>query len=165
MLIKFALILFILAIIFFIGEFTRKKGFHNLKITRSLDRDRMNIGEEFTLTTTIENNKRLPISFLTLSEKMPTEIEFVSASNQFKEGTDLWHLSKYTISYYERKRRVYKLKCNQRGAYVLGDIKVTVGDLFGFSAETSLREDFLEFLVYPRVVNFNNLVILKNLAV
>ena len=70
--------------------------------------------------------------------------------------TDLWHLSKYTISWYERKRRIYKLKCNQRGAYVLRDIKVTVGDLFGFSAESSLKEDFLEFLVYPKLININN---------
>jgi uncharacterized protein (DUF58 family) len=156
MFIRFALILAILTIIFFIGEFTRKKGFDNLKISRSIDKDRIMPGEEFTLTTTIENNKRLPISFLTLSEKMPIAIEFVSDSNQFKEGTDLWHLSKYTISWYERKRRIYKLKCNQRGAYILRDINVTVGDLFGFSAETILKEDFLEFLVYPKLMSIEN---------
>jgi len=155
MFIQFALILAILAIIFFVGEFTRKKGFDNLKISRSIDKDRMSPGEEFTLTTTIENNKRLPISFLTLSEKMPAAIEFVADSDQYKDGTDLWHLSKYTIGWYERKRRIYKLKCNQRGAYVLRDIKVTVGDLFGLSAESSLEEDFLEFLVYPKLMNIN----------
>ena len=156
MFIRFALILAILGIIFLIGEFTRKRGFDNLKISRSIDKDRIMLGEEFTLTTTIENNKRLPISFLTLSEKMPMAIEFASDSNQVKEGTDLWHLSKYTISWYERKRRIYKLKCNQRGAYILRDINVTVGDLFGFSVETILEEDFLEFLVYPRLMNIEN---------
>jgi uncharacterized protein (DUF58 family) len=156
MFIRFILILAILTIIFFIGEFTRKKGFDNLKISRTIDKDRMSPGEEFTLTTTIENNKRLPISFLTLSEKMPVAIEFVSDSNMSTEGDHLWHLSKYNISWYERKRRIYKLKCNQRGAYILRDINVTVGDLFGFSAETSLREDFLEFLVYPSLISFNN---------
>lgn len=156
MFIRFALILAILTIIFFIGEFTRKKGFDNLKISRSIDKDRIMPDEEFILTTTIENNKRLPISFLTLSEKMPIAIEFVSDNNQFKEGTDLWHLSKYTISWYERKRRIYKLKCSQRGAYILRDINVTVGDLFGFSAETITTEDFLEFLVYPKLINIEN---------
>lgn len=156
MLIRFALILTILTIIFFIGEFTRKKGFDNLNISRTIDKDRMSLGEEFTLTTIIENNKRLPISFLTISEKMPTAIEFVSDSNQFTDGADLWHLSKYTIGWYERKKRVYKLKCNQRGAYVLRDINVTVGDLFGFSAESMPKEDFLEFLVYPKLMNINN---------
>ena len=156
MFIQFALILAILTIVFFIGEFTRQKGFDNLIISRSIDKDRIMPGEEFTLTTTIENNKRLPISFLTLSEKMPMAIEFVSDSNQFKEGTDLWHLSKYTISWYERKRRIYKLKCNHRGAYVLRDINVTVGDLFGFSAETIPKEDFLEFLVYPKLISIEN---------
>jgi len=156
MFIRFALILAILGIIFLIGEFTRKRGFDNLKISRSIDKDRIMPGEEFTLTTTIENNKRLPISFLTLSEKMPMAIEFASDSNQVKEGTDLWHLSKYTISWYERKRRIYKLKCNQRGAYILRDINVTVGDLFGFSVETIPEEDFLEFLVYPRLMNIDN---------
>lgn len=156
MFIRFALILAILTIIFFIGEFTRKRGFDNLKISRSIDKDRIMPGEEFMLTTTIENNKRLPISFLTLSEKMPIDIEFVSDNNQFKEGTELWHLSKYNIGWYERKRRVYKLKCNQRGAYILRDINVTVGDLFGFSAETIATEDFLEFLVYPKLMSIKD---------
>jgi uncharacterized protein (DUF58 family) len=156
MFIRFALILVILTIIFFIGEFTRKKGFDNLKISRNIDKDRLSIGEEFTITTTIENNKRLPISFLTLSEKIPAAIEFVADNNQYKDGADLWHLSKYTISWYERKRRTYKLKCNQRGAYVLKDIRVMVGDLFGYSTETMLVEDFLEFLVYPEIIDINN---------
>ncbi|GCD12502.1 DUF58 domain-containing protein [Clostridium tagluense] len=156
MFIQFALILAILTIIFFIGEYTRKKGFDNLKISRNIDKDRVLPGEEFRLTTTIENNKRLPISFLMLSEKMPGDIEFVSDSNKFKEGADLWHLSKYTISWHERKRRICKLKCNKRGAYILRDINVTVGDLFGRSAETVAVEDFLEILVYPRLINMNN---------
>lgn len=153
MFIQFAVILVILTIIFFIGDYTRKRGFDNLQISRSIDKNRVNPGEEFTLTTIIENNKRLPISFLTLSEKMPEAIEFISDSNQFKDGSDLWHLSKYTISWYERKRRIYKLKCNKRGAYILRDINVTVGDIFGFSAESSLREDFLELLVYPKLIS------------
>lgn len=156
MFIRFALILAILTIIYLIGEFTRKKGFDNLKISRNVDKDRIMPGEEFTITTIIENNKRLPISFLMLSEKMPAAIEFVSESNKFKEGVDLWHLSKYTISWYERKKRIYKLKCNVRGAYILRDIKVTVGDLFGFSVESKSVEDFLEFLVYPKLININN---------
>ena len=98
MFIQFALILVILAIIFFIGDYTRKRGFDNLEISRSIDKDRINPGEEFTLTTTIENNKRLPISFLTLSEKMPEAIEFVLYNDQFRDGTDLWYLSKYSRS-------------------------------------------------------------------
>jgi len=156
MFIQFALILSILTIIFFIGEVTRKKGFDNLKISRSINKDRLLPGEEFTLTTTVENNKRLPISFLMVSEKMPADIEFVSDRDRFKEGANLWHISKYNISWYERKRRIYKLKCNVRGAYILRDINVTIGDLFGYSTETKRVEDFLEFLVYPKLININN---------
>ena len=111
MFIRFAVIVSILIIILLVSEFTRKKGFNNLKISRNIDKDRVMPGEEFTLTTTIENNKRLPISFLMLSQKMPTAIEFISDSERFKEGTELWHISKYTIGWYERKRRIYKLKC------------------------------------------------------
>jgi len=156
MFIQFILILAILAIIFFISEFTREKGFDKLKISRNIDKDRLLPGEEFTLTTTIENNKRLPISFLMLSEKMPAAIKFVSEGNKFKDGADLWHLSKYTISWYERKRRIYKLKCDARGAYVLRDMNVTVGDLFGISAQSKPVEDYLEFLVYPKLISMNN---------
>ncbi|MGH4119413.1 DUF58 domain-containing protein [Clostridium sp.] len=157
MFIRFALMLSILAIIALIAEFTRRKGFCNLKITRSISKDRMIPGEEFTLTTTIENNKRLPISFLTLKEKMPTAIEFVSDTVKASKGDDLWRLSKYTIGWYQRKRRTYKLKCSHRGTYVLKDIDVTVGDLFGYSSETKTVGDFLEFLVYPEIININDL--------
>lgn len=156
MFIRFAVIVSILIIILLVGEYTRKKGFNNLKISRSIDKDRVMSGEEFTLTTTIENNKRLPISFLMLSQKIPMAIEFISDSEKFKQESELWHISKYTISWYERKRRIYKLKCNKRGAYIIRDITVTIGDLFGFSAETMAVEDFLEILAYPKLINIDN---------
>jgi len=156
MFIRFTVIVSILIIILLVGEFTRKKGFINLNISRNIDKERVMPNEEFTLTTTIENNKRLPISFLMLSQKMPEAIEFVSESDEFKQDTELWHISKYTIGWYERKRRIYKLKCKKRGAYVIRDMTVTIGDLFGFSAETMAMEDFLEILVYPRLINMKN---------
>jgi uncharacterized protein (DUF58 family) len=157
MFIRFALIISILATIALTSEFTKKKGFSNLKITRSINKDRIIPYEEFTLTTTIENNKWLPISFLTLREKMPSAIEFVSDNVKASKGDDLWLLSKYTIGWYQRKRRTYKLRCNLRGTYVLKGIDVTVGDLFGYSAVTKTVGDFLEFLVYPEIININNL--------
>ncbi|MGK0465488.1 hypothetical protein [Clostridium sp.] len=58
MFIRFALMLSIVAIIALIGEFTRRKGFSNLKITRSINKNRMKPHEEFTLTTTIEDSPR-----------------------------------------------------------------------------------------------------------
>lgn len=136
----------------YIGYKTRTKGFDNLKVFRVVENNRIVEGESFKITTVIENNKYLPISFLAISEKIPYGITYSGEKLDFKDGNSLWHISKYSIRWFERRRRTYTLIGVNRGTYLIKDMSITIGDIFGFSVDTKEVEDFIEVLVYPKLI-------------
>lgn len=151
MIIRLICIYFIYVFIVTIGELTKKKGFEKLKIIREIEKNRVFEGESFTIQTVVENNKWLPVSFLLLKEKMVNTFQYEEGANCVKEGINLFHFSKYSISKYERRKRSYTIKAEKRGTYIIKDIELTIGDIFGFSAESKELIDYKEILVYPRV--------------
>jgi uncharacterized protein (DUF58 family) len=154
-----AYFVFVFAAIFLVvfGEITRKKSFQRLLIKRSCDKEYVYPGEEFKLTTTVENNKWLPISFLYIEEEMPVEIvRATQESYEFRTNHN-YYLSSYSISWHERIKRSYKAVINRRGVYCIRNMHVSVGDLLGFSYTTQPWEDFLEIAVFPEVKDFKTL--------
>lgn len=141
-----------------IGRVTRAKGFNKLTIRRQSDKVLVNQGDTFKITTIIENNKLLPLSFMVMKEKIPGNIPRCKADYDFSErGLYLYYLSKFTVLWYERMKRTYEYKAEKRGTYLLKEIEVAIGDIFGFSSTTEDLEDFLEVVVLPRVVPLKQL--------
>jgi uncharacterized protein (DUF58 family) len=139
-----------------ISNITKKIGFKKLKIEREVDNPRIFEGEVFSIKTTVENNKLLPISFLVINEVIPNGIKFNSEVVSYKYGSQLCHISRYKIGWYERRKRTYELVAQKRGAYILKNIQITVGDIFGLSAESIDTENYVEVLVYPRLRNISS---------
>ena len=112
-------------------------------------------GEEFKITTIIENNKWLPISYLRIEEVLPIELPRVSDENSpFKSNLKLYYTSKYSVLWFERIKRTHTNKGVKRGVYNIKDIHISIGDAFGFSSISAKQEDTNEILVYPRLVSF-----------
>lgn len=139
-----------------ISNITKKRGFKKLKIEREIDNPRIFEGEVFSIKTTVENNKLLPISFLVINEVIPNGIKFNSEVFSYKYGSQLCHISRYKIGWYERRKRTYELVAQKRGTYILKNIQITVGDIFGLSAQSIDIENYLEVLVYPRLRNISS---------
>lgn len=156
MFVRFVFIILVIGLLIFLGEMNQRRGFNNLKFTRSLEKNKVIVGEEFSIKTTLENNKRLPVAFLIVSEKVPNELKYIDTSSCIKNGVNICHLSKYNISGFQRVKRTYTLKADKRGAYSLRDIEITVGDIFGFSAETKEEENFSEVVIYPKIQDINS---------
>lgn len=153
---KLILIAIISWIMIEISNITKKKGFKKLEIKREIDNPIIFEGEVFSIKTTVENNKRLPISFLVINEVIPEGIIFNNEVVSYKYGNQLCHISRYNIGWYERRKRTYELVAEKRGTYILKNIQITVGDIFGLSAESIEAENFLEILVYPRLRNISS---------
>lgn len=146
------MLIFVMAwIIIGISNITKKNGFKKLRINREIENHRIFEGDVFSIKTTVENAKRLPISFLVLEEVLPKGISFKNEVVSYRNGSQLCHVSRYSIGWYERRKRIYELIADKRGAYLLKNIQITVGDIFGLSAETIETENYTEFLVYPKV--------------
>lgn len=143
--------------IIYLGKMTRIKGFENLNIKRVVEKNTVKIGEEFKITTIIENNKLLPISFLILKEYMPKSIKYINSYKASKDGMNFVYESNYAIGSHERVKRTYKIVANKRGTYVIRDMECAIGDIFGLSYNNKEFEDISEILVYPREININKI--------
>ena len=150
---------FIILLILLLGlaEYTRQRGFDKLTITRESDKLAVSEGEEFKISINIENNKWLPISFLLLREKIPGNIEAAldEALSRYTEFN--YHITRCNISWFERIKRSYAYKAHKRGTYLLREIEVSIGDMFGFFSRDVVIEDYLELLVYPRLLDLNKI--------
>lgn len=153
---KLIVIMLILCMMIEISNVTKKKGLEKLKIKRELDNNKIFEGETFSIKTIVENNKLLPVSFLVINEIIPKGIDFANEVMSYRDGNNLCHISRYNIGWFERRKRTYELIAEKRGAYILKDIGITVGDIFGLSTESLETENYLEILVYPRVKEISN---------
>jgi uncharacterized protein (DUF58 family) len=145
--------LFIIILLIIFAEFTREKGFEKLTVKREVLKTEVMENENFNITIVVENNKWLPISFLLLKEAIPSDLGFVEQDGQFTKEDSIYHVSRLNVLWYERLKRSYTVKAKKRGAYLIKDIKVTIGDFFGFLTKDKDYEDYMELLVYPRLID------------
>jgi uncharacterized protein (DUF58 family) len=153
---EYLIFIFIGAVLFLVADITRKSGFDRLTIDRYINKNKLNINEEFTITTVVENKKRLSISYLNLKQALPSN---VILSKSF-EGEDLY---KFKIGKNQRIKRSVKGKISKRGVYLFDGIEASVGDMFGFSFNTKKFDNYNEVIVYPKLVAIENFKV-KNLG-
>ncbi|MEG1256137.1 DUF58 domain-containing protein [Clostridium sp.] len=142
---------FIVIILLQVANITTKMGYRNLKVNRELERDRVTVGEEFTITTKVENNKKMPVLFLIIEERIPAGLRFVGNVNSYKEGNDTWHICKYSMGKFQRKTRIYTLIGDKRGAYIIKSMNILIGDVLGMNIEKKEIDNYIEVLVYPKI--------------
>jgi uncharacterized protein (DUF58 family) len=154
--------IFIVLILAAAGEVTRKKALERLEIKRECSKYILNPGEEFQMTTIVENKKWLPVSFLYIEEQMPVEIQRETSEIHESRGSYRFYINSYSVSWYERIIRTYRAKINRRGVFMMRHMNISVGDVFGFSYESSLREDVKELVVYPLIKPLKSILVKNN---
>lgn len=120
---------------------------------RELGEQRAFFGEEVTLTVEIENDKLLPLAWLEADDGVPVALEVLDGPAVVGNEGGMASLRQLvSLRAYERVRLRYRLRCNGRGAFQLGPVRVRSGDPFGFSAREAVLPVFDRMLVYPRLV-------------
>lgn len=145
------------AVLLLVAYFTRKKGYDNLNVYRKISQNHIEEGKNLNITIVVENNKWLPISFLNLAEELPGGIEAVYCETDSSDSSRSLHITRYNILWYERIKRTYSIVGKKRGTYLLRSIDMTIGDMFGLSAENKTIENYIEILVYPRLIDLKHL--------
>lgn len=146
-------------IIKYLANVNQKHGFHNLNVYRELSKRSVHVNEVFEVTTVVENNKKFPISFLLIKEKVPSHMKYIS-ENSDGDFLEQWRYyeSRYNVWSHERVRRTYKVKFDKRGVYILNELELTIGDLFGLSSNTKDMLDSNEIVVYPDIIPIENYI-------
>ena len=145
--------LFILLAIGGIAEWwTLKHGLDNVTYSLTPDRQVVDPGESFSITTVIENRKRLPISFIKIKELMPCQLVF-DCEDELNIHRDLEH-TQLTSSLYLGARksssRSLSVRLPERGRYFFTGCTMYGGDFIGAGQDVRYISQNAEVAVCPR---------------
>lgn len=123
-----------------------------IEYQRSFDRNRCFAGEEVDLTVELTNRKILPLSYLAVDDSVPEALSIRSARVLFqKKGRSTLRLL-YSLAWYQKVIRHYKVLATRRGFYRLGPVTLRGGDPFGWVDKAEEREPSDLLLVYPPIL-------------
>lgn len=156
MLIYFSFI-FVIVVILAIANYTGKKGSENVYMQREIEKKLYAIGEKIPVTLTVENNKFFPVPFMIIAERITSNL-----SKEDYAGEVVEHYTKIRVGGYERVKRIYNLKAQKRGTFIVKDMYASFGDVFGFTSNTKTYDDYFEVLVEPKRIPLQRLYFKTN---
>ena len=129
--------------------------------TRRLASNRLSFGEQTDLWIEVVNAKPLPLAWLRAEDELPIELalsgrDLVPGNRATRQVLD----HSFTLRGYERVRRRYRVEARARGAFDVGPVSLSSGDLFGFRSRSIEDQRVQTVLVYPRVVPMHEIPLL-----
>ncbi len=138
-----------------IAKFWSHYSLRNVYYERLLSESRTFQGENVQLTIRVSNNKLLPLAWLDINDKLPTELPILIAANE--ESLKSTPIISIALSGYKRASWHYHINCNKRGYYKFGPVSLHSGDIFGFYPRSVIIPDSDHLIVYPRIFSLDNL--------
>ncbi len=124
-----------------------------LRYRRVLGASRLNFGEDTEITVEITNAKPLPLAWLRIHDEWPAHIPLLTGQLGYSHKPERRMLENWlAMRWYERVRRVYRLRGAHRGAYAFGPAELTSGDLFRFRWRSQNLDAIDTLLVYPKLI-------------
>jgi uncharacterized protein (DUF58 family) len=120
---------------------------------RHLSALRLFFGEESELALEVYNAKPLPLPWVLLSDRFPAGLTLLTGQLGFSQTLGYRHaiVNLLALRWYERVRRVYRVRGDKRGAFEFGPCEVYAGDLFGFRRRHLTVQACQELIVYPKL--------------
>jgi len=127
--------------------------------TRLFSRQRAFIGDSLDYSVTLYNDKILPLIWVDIRDAFPDGVE-LAGGHLRSGGMEMAQQHRITTSLlpYQRVTWKYDLRCTRRGYHRIGPVRLRSGDIFGFSATQTQFTDTDHLLVYPRVVDLEQLI-------
>jgi len=128
-----------------------------LKYDIRSDRRLVECGESFHLTSSVENDKALPVFFLHLDETVPSSLQIAEHEKGIRfrrvrtigtESSSSMEQVVYIMPH-QRLKRTVEVSLPERGRYLLKGAQLTAGDLFGLQERTMTRTMAREIVVKP----------------
>ena len=134
-------------------------AFRRVTHSRSISRQRAFIGDSLEYSVTLFNDKILPLIWVDIQDAFPDGLELAGGDVR-SGGMEMAQQHRITTSLlpYQRVTWTYTLRCTRRGYHRIGPVRLRSGDIFGFSATETQFSDTTHLLVYPRVVDLQQLI-------
>lgn len=126
-------------------------GAKGLSYTRRFSRKTAFAGEEAELIEVIRNDRPLFIPWLRAESRISPHLRFGRQENLSVAG-ERYHKSIFTLRPYQQITRRHRVLLTRRGAFDVGNVSLTAGDLLGLSGKGIQLYTPAEILVYPRLL-------------
>jgi uncharacterized protein (DUF58 family) len=115
-------------------------------------------GESLDLTLRLTNQKLMPLGWLSVEDQWSLALPLESGSLfPSPSGHTGFFRTAFSIRWFERVSRRYRIRCTRRGFYPFGPVRLSSGDIWGLFRQ-SLVQDHLDWLVvYPQVLPLDSL--------
>jgi uncharacterized protein (DUF58 family) len=124
-----------------------------ISYARRFETLRLFLGEETEFWIELINAKPLPLPWLRAEDDFPQDLPIVRTDTRLSTRPRRRLLTNvYSLRWYEKVRRRYRLRGERRGVYHIGPVHIASGDLFGFRRRRLLVPDMQTVLVYPKIV-------------
>ncbi|KYH35537.1 hypothetical protein CLTEP_04760 [Clostridium tepidiprofundi DSM 19306] len=152
----FVLFLIVVALIF--DRLSQKFALYNLNSNRIITKNLVEIGDEFDIIVTLENNKILPVTFVQFVEKFPKDIVYKLKANITNASEEIYHTSTLSVLPFQRVQRKYRVYFTKRGRYFMNDVDLKAGDFLGFKTFSKKIKFDNEIIVLPKKIALNKLI-------
>ncbi|HSH36625.1 DUF58 domain-containing protein, partial [Schnuerera sp.] len=150
----------LVALIFGFNKLSMKYGLKNLKYRRTLSKNMIEIGEFFEVNTVIENKKPFPVTYLRITERFPTVLDYSGNVDKEKIGDYFEFTTTLFVMPYQRVKRIYSFFGNKRGCFIFRNVDLKVGDFIGLNT-SSITENYLhELVVLPKPLDLDKNLVL-----
>ena len=132
----------------------RRRLFRGVSFERSVSRRVVPWGGDLEVALSVTNDKLLPLVWLQIRDQWPAGV--------VAEGFGLRQIlvlnrqelvQTVSVRWYERLRRRYRVRCEERGVHRFGPAEVQAGDPFGIAGVSARWDEHRDVVVLPRVLD------------
>ena len=146
-------------IVWLLAKFWDRFAFKKVSHARSVGRGRAFVGDSVEYSVTLTNDKLVPLIWVDIQDTFPRQLDLPGATVR---GTglevDREHRITTSLLPYQQVTWKYNLRCLARGYHRIGPVRLRSGDIFGFTAAETRFDGVEHILVYPRVIDLNELI-------
>ena len=148
----------LVALVWLAARIWERYGFRKVSYTRELSRRRAFIGDTIDYTVALNNDKPLPLIWVESQDPFPEGLELAGAVVRGATlETNRHHSITTSLMPYQRATWKFSMRCTRRGYHRIGPVRMRSGDIFGFASTESRQTNVDNILVYPRVVDMEEL--------
>ncbi|MBE5786188.1 MAG: DUF58 domain-containing protein [Clostridiales bacterium] len=129
----------------------RKFGLRGLKYVRRFSESALFEGEYAEMIEVLRNDRPLFIPWLRAESRISPHIRLGKQENLSVKG-EMYHKSVFTLRPFQQITRRHRVHFLRRGAYDVGNVTLSVGDLLALGVDHVELYTPAEMLVYPRLL-------------
>ena len=132
----------------------RRRLFRGVSFERAVSRRVVPWGGDVEVALSVTNDKLLPLVWLQIRDQWPAGVVAEGFGLRKILVLDRQELVQtVSVRWYERLRRRYRVRCEERGVHRFGPAEVQAGDPFGIAGVSARWEEHKDVVVLPRVLD------------